>query len=423
MIFGEEADAIVVDTLLLSCRVLGRGVEHAMLARLGALALERSKARVDVPFIPTAKNQLALNFLISVGASYRHEIGGRAIYKFPADTAAGLTYTPGADAAAALELAKERPAVKGTPAPVACDRSATFMRIAMELRDATTVLSAVERPTAERPDLDTPYEGPRTALERDLAELWSRLLRVDRVGVFDDFTALGGTSLKAAHVFVEIDERFGRKLPMTTILDAPTVASLAPIVAGRAGAGPKESLRRLREGTPDGPALFLIHDGDGETFLYMNLARRLPPEVSVYGLEPRGLGRLGMIDTRIPDLAAHYLREIRRVQPEGPYQLGGMCAGGVIAYEMALQLEARGESVEFVALLDPAAPLARMRSGIESEQRRARLRRAIQAEPGNRSRLSRLGGRLAKLAKKAKGFAVYQESGCSECSTEIASVS
>ena len=208
---------------------------------------------------------------------------------------------------------------------------------------------------------------------------------------------------------MEIDERFGRKLPMTTILEAPTIAALAPIVAGTEG-GPRESLRLLRAGTAGGPSLFLVHDGDGETLLYMNLARRLPEDISVYGLEPRGDLGVPIVHTRIPEMAAHYLEQVRKVQPEGPYLLGGMCAGGTIAFEMALQLEAQGEPVGFVALLDSAAPLVPARPNREADQRRERLRQAMRDDPGNGSRLARVLGKLSRVAKKAKGFATYQAS-------------
>ena len=271
------------------------------------------------------------------------------------------------------------------------DRSATYTRIATLLRDPKAVIAEVERRSERRrPDLETTFEPPRTALERDLANLWARILGLDRVGIFDDFTSLGGTSLKAANLFVEIDEKFGRKLSMATILDAPTVATLAPIVAGLDTAAPRSSLRLLKPGSAGIAPLFLVHDGDGETLLYANLARRLPEEVAVYGLEPRGDVRVPIAHTRIPEMAAYYLEEVRQVQPEGPYFLGGMCAGGTIAFELALQLEAAGETVGFVALLDSAAPMVQAKVGREIEQRRERFRKALQEEPAGRSKVRRV---------------------------------
>jgi thioesterase domain-containing protein len=119
--------------------------------------------------------------------------------------------------------------------------------------------------------------------------------------------------------------------------------------------------------------LFLIHDGDGETLLYRNLARRLPDNLTVFGIEPRRLSRVPLAHTRIEDMARFYIEEMRNKQPRGPYMLGGLCAGGVIAYEMASQLKTAGESVKLVALFDAAKPRARKRVGQISKQRVRRL--------------------------------------------------
>jgi FkbH-like protein len=404
IIIGTGAEGLEIDTLLLSCRVLGRGVEHAMLAHIGRLALERGLGRVDARFVPSSKNLPAAGFLESVGATYR---GEDSVYRFPAAVAAAVHYVPGSDAQDQLERAREMPkatAAAGTPAR---DKSSTAMRIATELRSPAAVLQAVERwGVSGRPDLETPFVGPRNDLERSLAALWERVLGIDRVGVLDDFSALGGTSLKAAYLFAAIDEQLGKQLPLTTILDAPTVERLAALVAGDGGDGPRESLKHLRPGGP-GPAFFLVHDGHGETLLYMNLARRLPADVAVYGIEPLSTGRSPILHTRVPDMAAHYLREIRRVQPEGPYLLGGMCAGGTIAFEIALQLEAQGESVGLVALLDPAAPRAERRLGVESSRRRARLSQALQEAHGS-GPLRRIAAKAGKVLKKIQGYTAYQ---------------
>jgi thioesterase domain-containing protein len=118
---------------------------------------------------------------------------------------------------------------------------------------------------------------------------------------------------------------------------------------------------------------FLIHDGDGETLLYRNLARRMPDHVSVFGIEPRRLTGVPLAHTRIEDMAKFYIDEMRNKQPRGPYMLGGLCAGGVIAYEMASQLNSAGETVQLVALFDAAKPRAQKRVGRISKQRARRF--------------------------------------------------
>ncbi|HEX2675793.1 MAG TPA: HAD-IIIC family phosphatase [Polyangiales bacterium] len=381
MIFGTDFDSATlrIDTLLLSCRVLGRGVEHAMLRQLGQLARERGLSRLEAPFAPTKKNQPALNFLESLGAEKTAD-GERTLYRITAEHAAQLEYRPGQDAEAQLELARTGgsvvPAVPATTLPF--DRGALLARLAGEWRSIERVHAAIEASAmSARPELSVPWAAPRSAIERELVQLWQRVLHLDRVGVNDDFAALGGTSLMAAQLFAEIDEQYGVKLPMTTILDAPTVALLAPKVSQRDAAHLRSSLKLLRKGSAGGRKLFLVHDGDGETLLYMNLARRLPSDVSVYGIEPMGDAHTPMRHTRIPDMAAHYVELMTREAPDGPYLIGGMCAGGTIAFEMGLQLEARGKRVGLVALLDASDARAERKRGLENQRRLTRFVNAL----------------------------------------------
>ncbi len=123
--------------------------------------------------------------------------------------------------------------------------------------------------------------------------------------------------------------------------------------------------------------LFLVHDGEGETLLYLNLARRMPDDLGVFAMEPRSIARVPLAHTTIEDMAAFHVEEMRKRQPHGPYLLGGLCAGGVIAYEMAVQLVRAGESVDLLALLEAAAPKAPERPRRILEERLSRLKQAI----------------------------------------------
>jgi thioesterase domain-containing protein len=113
----------------------------------------------------------------------------------------------------------------------------------------------------------------------------------------------------------------------------------------------RNSLVLIRKGG-EKPPLFLVHDGQGETMLYLNLARRLDPSHSVYGLMPRSRTNAPILHTRTAEMAAYHIEKIRSVQPQGPYLLGGLCVGGVIAFEIARQLQQQGQKVAMVALLD-----------------------------------------------------------------------
>src|SRR6185312_10141435 len=150
---------------------------------------------------------------------------------------------------------------------------------------------------------------------------------------------------------------------------APTIARLAQFIQGRT---PCDSMLLIRKGE-SGPPVFLIHDGDGETLLYRNLALRLDRKHTVFGLHPRALPDVPMAHTRIEDMASYYIGKIKSVQPHGPYVLGGMCAGGVIAFEMALQLQAQRERVALVALLDAAAPGAALKPWRFAKERLDRM--------------------------------------------------
>jgi thioesterase domain-containing protein len=123
--------------------------------------------------------------------------------------------------------------------------------------------------------------------------------------------------------------------------------------------------------------LFLVHDGDGQTLVYLNFAHRMPADLAVIGIEPFSLPSVPLAQTSVEEMAAGYVEEIRRHQPNGPYLLGGLCAGGVIAFEMAAQLVRAGESVEFLALLDAVRPQTPMRPGLLANYRYGRLTQAL----------------------------------------------
>ena len=216
-------------------------------------------------------------------------------------------------------------------------------------------------------------ETPAVDTERELLQLWKEILGTDAVGVEDDFFAVGGTSLMAARLFAQITRRFGVKMPLSAILEAPTVRALSQqLRQERPSPG---ALVDLRLGGPRN--LFIVHDGLGETLLYLNLARRMPQDVSVIGIEPRRLPGVPLAHTRVEDMASFYVAEVRKKQPHGPYFLAGMCAGGVVAYEMASQLMQAGEGVELVAMLDAVTPQASKRAELVSDDSCTGMRRVL----------------------------------------------
>jgi thioesterase domain-containing protein/acyl carrier protein len=354
MIFGVRNGCLEVDTFLLSCRVLGRGVEHRMFNELGKIAQQREVPLVTATLITTRKNLPAHQFLSRVFADFQHEIEGGWRYSVPSELATTVAYTPEAEQLEADQSGTESAATE-TPATThgSAGRGQWFEKIALGMSSPVQVFEQLQTLAAHRrprPKTEHAYVAPQTETEQALAEIWADLLRLEPVGAHDNFFNLGGTSLLAVDLFTQIERRFGKKLPLTSLIQAPVLNQLASLLTDSTS---RDSLVLIREGG-DKPPLFLVHDGDGETMLYRNLALLLKPEHAVYGLQPHSLENVPITHTRIDEMAAYHIERIRSVQPQGPYLVGGMCAGGVIAFEVARQLQIQGEEVALVALIDAA---------------------------------------------------------------------
>ncbi|HJV66038.1 MAG TPA: thioesterase domain-containing protein [Geomonas sp.] len=195
------------------------------------------------------------------------------------------------------------------------------------------------------------FELPLSELERALAKVWMKVLKVERVGRHDSFFDLGGSSLDAVNLFVELEQMFHKRLPLSVLLQAPTLKELASFI-GEGGQTPDWSSLVPIRGEGSLSPLFLVHGAEGNVLLYRDLARHLPKELPVFGLQSRGLDGRGSLLTTIEEMAACYIREIKSVQPQGPYLLGGYCLGGIVALEMAQQLRAMGESTALVSMIE-----------------------------------------------------------------------
>jgi FkbH-like protein len=372
-------DALVIDTLLLSCRVLGRGVEHAMLRNLGEIATGAGHDRIDLPYLQTQKNEPARAFADSVASTFRTGETDSVVYRIPVSAACKIMHTPGEDPEEVIEAkrsdGKKKPAKLATPeAGKSC--SDRYEKLAGNLINGETVLAYIRTQHMRERSLATLKVDAETDIEGELLVLWQELLGVNGLGVEDDYFAIGGTSLLAARLFSEIAGRYGVRLRLTTILDAPTIRSLARYINPNqtAGTGVLVNLKSGHEKT-----LFLVHDGDGETLLYRNLAAHLPATVSVVGIEPYSILNIPMAHVSIDDIADFYVNAIRQRQPHGPYLLGGLCAGGLIAYVIATRLVRAGEEVKMVAILDAAVPGAVERIGQVTQERTNKLTAMLQS--------------------------------------------
>ncbi|MGE5275910.1 MAG: amino acid adenylation domain-containing protein, partial [Acidobacteriota bacterium] len=214
--------------------------------------------------------------------------------------------------------------------------------------------SALPPPGHERPSLEKTIVAPRNELESRLVAIWERVLDVRPVGVTDNFFDLGGHSLLAARLFSEIERELGRPLALSAIFEAQTVAELAGMLKESDSRRRSPSLVAIRSKGIE-PPFVCVHAAWGNVFQYRELARRLGEGQPFYGLQARGLdGKRPPCET-VEEMAANYIEELRAFQPEGPYYLGGHSFGGLVAFEMARQLHARGRRVGLLALLDTSA--------------------------------------------------------------------
>ncbi|HJV63287.1 MAG TPA: amino acid adenylation domain-containing protein, partial [Albitalea sp.] len=196
-----------------------------------------------------------------------------------------------------------------------------------------------------------PTLAPRTPTEQTLAGIWREILGREQIGVHDDFFELGGQSFAAVRVMTRVEQLLGVRLPLGTLLEGRTIAALAEALQARHAWSPLVTLRR------DGPGMpcAFVHPAGGNVLCYQGLAQAL--QRPFHALQAAGLQGEQAPLVRVEAMAALYLRALRHAQPHGPYLLGGWSSGGVIAFEMARQLEREGETVEAVVLIDTPAPM------------------------------------------------------------------
>ncbi|WP_139168602.1 alpha/beta fold hydrolase, partial [Frankia sp. CgS1] len=204
--------------------------------------------------------------------------------------------------------------------------------------------------------------GPRTAVEERLCALFAEVLDLEYVGADDGFFDLGGDSLLAMRLIARIREVLGTELNVRTLFAEPTPAGVAASLETRGEDDDFDVLLPIRtEGTR--PALFCVHPVEGISWRYTGLADHLPADLPIYGLQARGLARTEPLPRTVADMAADYFERIRSVQPTGPYHLLGWSLGGVVAHALATHIQARGEQVGLLAILDgyPASTAVRSR--------------------------------------------------------------
>ncbi|MCX6081395.1 MAG: non-ribosomal peptide synthetase [Chloroflexi bacterium] len=200
------------------------------------------------------------------------------------------------------------------------------------------------------------YAPAQDAVETKLVEIWQKVFAIQKIGTQDDYFELGGDSLLASVLFLEIERVFGQSFPLSILLKHPTISSLAGLLRKESSASDLEDLVALRAAGSK-PPLFLAPGSGGDTITFLELANALNMDQPVYGLEDFHIGTPESIYANgIGAAAVEFIRAIKKVQPEGPYYLGGHSFGGVQAFEIACQLEQAGEEVGLLMVFDAAVP-------------------------------------------------------------------
>jgi thioesterase domain-containing protein/acyl carrier protein len=195
------------------------------------------------------------------------------------------------------------------------------------------------------------YIAPENDVELKLLRIWESLLNVQPIGVTEDFFELGGTSINAIRLFTEIKKQFNRNLQPIALLEHSTIRALSELINDETKDEPWSALVPLRA-SGSKPPLFCLHGGGGHVLYLKDLAKHLGADQPVYALQKLGLNENEPVIYDVKTMASHYLSEIRKVQPKGPYSVIGYCLSAPVCYEIALQLDKIGEVCAFVGIID-----------------------------------------------------------------------
>ncbi|CJC72322.1 polyketide synthase [Streptococcus pneumoniae] len=203
-------------------------------------------------------------------------------------------------------------------------------------------------------NLSTPII-PRDEIEYQLIKIWQDVLQIEDVYVNDDFFNRGGHSLLVIKLISKIKEKFGKEIKVSTLIKNPTLEGIACLIRDKHDMTKSVSALVPLQESEKRP-FFCVHPFMGNVFCYIQLARLLKNHCSFYGLQNPLIEKGEIDELTLPEVIQLYIEEIKRVQPEGPYRLGGWSLGGAIAYEIATVLKNQGEEVELLILMDTKVP-------------------------------------------------------------------
>jgi amino acid adenylation domain-containing protein len=194
------------------------------------------------------------------------------------------------------------------------------------------------------------YTEPRTEEEKVVAAIWKEVLDVEKIDIFSTFFEMGGHSIKAVKVMVEMEKHTGKRFPLTILFEYSTIEKFAKLL-NKDSKVYSDCLVPIKPNGSKVP-LFMIHGGGLDVLSYVNLSKHFDEDQPFYGIQGTGPKGYGDWYKSIEDMATQYIDAIVKVNPKGPYALAGFCVGGVVAFEMTRQLKEQGRDVSMTLLLD-----------------------------------------------------------------------
>jgi amino acid adenylation domain-containing protein len=220
----------------------------------------------------------------------------------------------------------------------------------------------IDRKALPAPEIETivesaSFEEPHNPVESLLVGIWCQVLGLDKIGIHDNFFELGGHSLLGIRMMGEIEQKTGAKLDYPTLFRASTISQLAKVIMSEDLNLEWPIVVPLNEKGNKTP-LFLIHMHNGNIQRWRVLLKYFDKDQPVYAIQPRGLDEKYDYHYSIEELADFYIQEIKKIQPQGPYRIAGLCFGGTTAFEIARQLNKKGDKAEKVIMINNYAPPA-----------------------------------------------------------------
>lgn len=231
ILLEKRTDAIFVESFLLSCRALGRHLEHRMMIRIAEIAEQCGLKYVDIHYFRTHKNEPALNFLLELDNRSKELVDDKQVFRFSAQSIHGLAKPQARISNPTKEVQEPRlhsdPVLSNNPEYLV-PNSDLMGRIATELSEVENIVSLVRSWSRKtRPKMDAILTLASTPIEKIIAEIWTEVLGVEQVGIHDDFLWLGGHSLQATQILSRIRKAFQKEFSLSQFFEQPTIQALA----------------------------------------------------------------------------------------------------------------------------------------------------------------------------------------------------